>query len=129
MKMTKWTEAFLASTKGRIVSLLRGMCRTVNDLANALGFATGKGVLVSAVEADSPADQAGIERGRARKDRPVNDVQIGYVVRPAQRVDQLRQAIRLAARADRVWSRGVRRRAETAVTAWSRCREAYEPWI
>ena len=36
MKMTKWTEAFLASTKGRIVSLLRGMGRTVNDLANAL---------------------------------------------------------------------------------------------
>ena len=34
-----------------------------NDLANALGFASGKGVLVSAVEPDSPADQAGIERG------------------------------------------------------------------
>jgi serine protease Do len=34
-----------------------------NDLAAALGFATGKGVLISAVEPDSPADQAGIERG------------------------------------------------------------------
>jgi serine protease Do len=34
-----------------------------NDLAGALGFATGKGVLISAVEPDSPADQAGIERG------------------------------------------------------------------
>jgi len=34
-----------------------------NDLAAALGFATNKGVLVSAVEPDSPADQAGIERG------------------------------------------------------------------
>jgi len=33
------------------------------DLANALGIASGKGVLVSAVEPDSPADQAGIERG------------------------------------------------------------------
>ena len=29
----------------------------------ALGFAAGKGVLISAVEPDSPADQAGIERG------------------------------------------------------------------
>ena len=34
-----------------------------NDLAAALGFAAGKGVLISAVEPDSPADQAGIERG------------------------------------------------------------------
>ena len=34
-----------------------------NDLATALGFASGKGVLISAVEPDSPADQAGIERG------------------------------------------------------------------
>ncbi len=33
------------------------------DLADALGYAAGKGVLVSAVEPDSPADQVGIERG------------------------------------------------------------------
>ena len=33
------------------------------DLADALGLAAGKGVLISAVEPDSPADQAGIERG------------------------------------------------------------------
>ncbi len=33
------------------------------ELANALGYATGRGVLVSAVEPDSPADRAGIERG------------------------------------------------------------------
>ncbi|MEO5754650.1 MAG: trypsin-like peptidase domain-containing protein [Chthoniobacterales bacterium] len=33
------------------------------DLADALGYAAGKGVLVSAVEPDSPADRAGIERG------------------------------------------------------------------
>ncbi len=32
-------------------------------LADALGYEPGKGVLVSAVEPDSPADQAGIERG------------------------------------------------------------------
>jgi serine protease Do len=33
------------------------------DLTNALGYAQGRGVLVSAVEPDSPADRAGIERG------------------------------------------------------------------
>jgi S1-C subfamily serine protease len=34
-----------------------------NDLADALGYAPGHGVLISAVEPDSPADQAGFERG------------------------------------------------------------------
>jgi serine protease Do len=33
------------------------------ELTDALGFEAGNGVLVSAVEPDSPADQAGIERG------------------------------------------------------------------
>jgi serine protease Do len=33
------------------------------ELTDALGYAPGRGVLVSAVEPDSPADQAGIERG------------------------------------------------------------------
>src|SRR5713226_5177317 len=33
------------------------------ELTDALGFEAGRGVLVSAVETDSPADQAGIERG------------------------------------------------------------------
>jgi serine protease Do len=33
------------------------------ELTNALGYAFGAGVLVSAVEPDSPADEAGIERG------------------------------------------------------------------
>jgi serine protease Do len=33
------------------------------DLTDALGYAPGKGVLVSAVDPDSPADRAGIERG------------------------------------------------------------------
>lgn len=33
------------------------------DLTDALGYAQGRGVLVSAVEPDSPADHAGIERG------------------------------------------------------------------
>ncbi len=34
-----------------------------DDLAGALGLARGKGVLISAVEPGSPADQAGFERG------------------------------------------------------------------
>jgi serine protease Do len=34
-----------------------------DDLATALGLVNGKGVLISAVEPDSPADQAGFERG------------------------------------------------------------------
>jgi serine protease Do len=33
------------------------------DLTDALGYVQGRGVLVSAVEPDSPADHAGIERG------------------------------------------------------------------
>jgi S1-C subfamily serine protease len=33
------------------------------DLTDALGYVRGRGVLVSAVEPDSPADRAGIERG------------------------------------------------------------------
>lgn len=38
MDMPRWSQEFLASTKGRIVSLMRGAGRTVNDLANALGL-------------------------------------------------------------------------------------------
>jgi len=34
-----------------------------NDLADALGYARGRGVLISAVEPGSPADEAGFERG------------------------------------------------------------------
>src|SRR3954452_24097676 len=33
------------------------------DLTDALGYTPGKGVLISAVEPDSPADRAGIQRG------------------------------------------------------------------
>lgn len=33
------------------------------ELTDALGYTTGRGVLVSAVESDSPADEAGIQRG------------------------------------------------------------------
>jgi len=33
------------------------------ELTDALGYARGRGVLITAVEPDSPADEAGIERG------------------------------------------------------------------
>jgi S1-C subfamily serine protease len=33
------------------------------ELSDALGYAQGRGVLITAVEPDSPADEAGIERG------------------------------------------------------------------
>lgn len=33
------------------------------ELSDALGYARGRGVLIAAVESDSPADEAGIERG------------------------------------------------------------------
>src|SRR5207248_11036745 len=33
------------------------------DLTQALGYQPGRGVLISSVESDSPADEAGIERG------------------------------------------------------------------
>ena len=33
------------------------------ELSNALGYAQGRGVLITAIEPDSPADDAGIERG------------------------------------------------------------------
>ena len=33
------------------------------ELSDALGYARGRGVLIAAVDPDSPADEAGIERG------------------------------------------------------------------
>ena len=33
------------------------------ELTQVLGYATGRGVLISAVEPGSPADEAGVERG------------------------------------------------------------------
>jgi serine protease Do len=49
-----------------------------DDLTNALGYARGRGVLITAVEPDSPADEVGIERGLVLYrvgDRDVNSVQ------------------------------------------------------
>ena len=37
MKPTRWNERFWASTRGRIIQLLRRSGRTVNELAGVLG--------------------------------------------------------------------------------------------
>jgi predicted ArsR family transcriptional regulator len=64
MKMPKWTQDFLASTKGRIVSLLRGAARTVNDLAEALAL-TDNAVRaqLTALERDGLVRKSGVRRG------------------------------------------------------------------
>lgn len=50
-----------ASTADRLFGLQ--LQDLTNELANALGYAAGHGVLISAVEPDSPASQVGMERG------------------------------------------------------------------
>jgi predicted ArsR family transcriptional regulator len=64
MTMPKWTQEFLASTKGRIVSLLRGAGRTVNDLAEALAL-TDNAVRaqLTALERDGLVRKSGVRRG------------------------------------------------------------------
>ncbi len=64
MKMTKWMEVFLASTKGRIVSRLRGAGGTVNDLAEALAL-TDNAVRaqLTALERDGLVQKRGMRRG------------------------------------------------------------------
>ena len=64
MNMPKWTQEFLASTKGRIVSLLRGAGRTVNDLAEALAL-TDNAVRaqLTALERDGLVRKSGVRRG------------------------------------------------------------------
>jgi predicted ArsR family transcriptional regulator len=64
MNMPKWTQDFLATTKGRIVWLLRGAGRTVNDLAEALAL-TDNAVRaqLTALERDGLVRKSGLRRG------------------------------------------------------------------
>ena len=64
MNLPKWTQEFLASTKGRIVSMLRGAARTVNDLAEALTL-TDNAVRAQlmALERDGLVRKSGVRRG------------------------------------------------------------------
>jgi predicted ArsR family transcriptional regulator len=60
MAPTRWDERFLASTRGRVVTLLRRGQRTVDELAGALGL-TDNAVRahLAALERDGLARQAG----------------------------------------------------------------------
>jgi predicted ArsR family transcriptional regulator len=67
MKPTKLDQRFLESTRGRIVTLLRGSSRTVEELANGLEL-TDNAVRahLTTLERDGLVRQSGVRRG-ARK--------------------------------------------------------------
>lgn len=67
MKTSRFDERFFESTRGRIVSLLRGTASTVNELAEALGLTDNaiRAHLLS-LERDGLVLQSGTQRG-ARK--------------------------------------------------------------
>jgi predicted ArsR family transcriptional regulator len=60
----RWRQRMLASTRGRVVSLLRRGPQTVNELAATLGL-TDNGVRLhlSALERDGLVEQEGVRRG------------------------------------------------------------------
>jgi predicted ArsR family transcriptional regulator len=64
MKTTKLDERFFDSTRGQIVSLLRGNTRTVNELAEELGLTDNavRSHLLS-LERDGLVRQSGVQRG------------------------------------------------------------------
>src|SRR5215470_9811892 len=67
MKETKLGERFFESTRGRIVSLLRGKTRTVNELAEELEM-TDNAVRAHllTLERDGLVRQGGVQRGRRK---------------------------------------------------------------
>jgi predicted ArsR family transcriptional regulator len=67
MKRTKLDKRFFDSTRGRIVTLLRGSKRTVNELAAALELTDNavRAHLLS-LERDGLIKQSGIQRGRRK---------------------------------------------------------------
>ena len=64
MKRTKLDKRFFASTRGRIVTLMRGTTKTVNELAEELGL-TDNGVRAHllSLERDGLVKQSGVQRG------------------------------------------------------------------
>src|SRR5262245_23268646 len=64
MATTRWDERFLASTRGRVVSLLRLGRRTVDELGGTLGLTDNavRGHL-AALERDGLIRQTGTRRG------------------------------------------------------------------
>jgi len=67
MKETKLGERFFESTRGRIVTLLRGKTRTVNELAEELAM-TDNAVRshLLTLERDGLIRQGGVQRGRRK---------------------------------------------------------------
>ena len=67
MKTTKLDERFFDSTRGRIVTLLRGKLRTVNELAEGLGLTDNavRAQLLS-LERDGLVRQSGVQRGHRK---------------------------------------------------------------
>jgi predicted ArsR family transcriptional regulator len=63
MARTRWNERFLASTRGRIVGLLRRGSRTVNELADEVGL-TDNAVRahLAGLERDGLVEQEGVRR-------------------------------------------------------------------
>ena len=59
-KQTATSELSVSNAERLFGMQLQDLSR---ELSDALGYAQGRGVLVTAVEPDSPADEAGIERG------------------------------------------------------------------
>jgi predicted ArsR family transcriptional regulator len=64
MRAPHWTKRFLASTRGRIITLLRSSSRTVNELAEALDL-TDNAVRahLAALERDGLVQHRGTRRG------------------------------------------------------------------
>ena len=64
MARARWNERFLATTRGRIVGLLRTGSRTVNELAEALEL-TDNAVRahLAGLERDGLVEQEGVRRG------------------------------------------------------------------
>jgi predicted ArsR family transcriptional regulator len=64
MKIPQWNKRFLASTRGRLIALLRGSSCTVNELAEALGL-TDNAVRMhlATLERDGLVRQSGVRPG------------------------------------------------------------------
>ena len=67
MDAKRWRQRLLASTRGRVMTLLRWGPRTVNELAEALGL-TDNGVRLhlAALERDGLVEQEGVRRGAGK---------------------------------------------------------------
>lgn len=67
MKRTQLDKRFFASTRGRIVTLLRGTTKTVNELVAELGLTDNavRAHLLS-LERDGLIKQSGVQRGRRK---------------------------------------------------------------